>query len=255
MASLLILFVCHNNETIENIRKKYPDATICFVGSSLLSQEYQQDKKIIIMRDLAINIENKPKFLTFTAWYAISKNGLFQEYDYLAIFEYDVVLEENFETKLRKKCDYESHDVISFSSIERYFFWDIQPRFFYNFLTDKDQEYDICNSWYNTTNHCLKRNVLDEFVDWYYPKCIDFWVLDRKMVSWYHERLFSVFINVFHKNIMVISGLEHIQIGSHSHMNSQTEKPIPLELVDLYYKNPNNLETLERIEMFYNESA
>jgi hypothetical protein len=36
-------------------------------------------------------------------------------------------------------------------------------------------------------------------------------------------------------------------------MNTQTEKSIPTELVDLYYKNPSDLETLERIEMFYNE--
>jgi hypothetical protein len=253
MMTLLIVFICHNNETVTDVRTKYPDATICFVGSSEILQEYQEDSKIIIVRDLAINIEDRPKFLTFTAWYAISKNGLFKEYDYLAIFEYDVVLEEGFDTKLREKCILENPDVVSFLKIERYFFWDIHPKLFYHFLDEKKKKYDICNKWYPTTNHCMKRKVLDDFVNWYYPGCIDFWVLDRKMVSWYHERFFSVFIKVYDQKWSMGEGLEHIQIGSHGAINTQKEKSISLEIMDLYYQNPNNVETLEKIETVYSE--
>ena len=98
MSNLIVVFVCHNNETITNVRIKYPDSTILFVGSSDVSQP---DSKIIISRDLAINIEDKPKLLTFTAWYAISKNQLFLEYDYICLFEYDVNLEPNLEEKIK----------------------------------------------------------------------------------------------------------------------------------------------------------
>jgi len=253
MTSLLIVFICHNDETITEIRTKNPDATICFVGNAEIKKEYRDDSKIIIMRDLAINMEDKPKFLTFTAWYAISKNGLFKEYEYICLLEYDVNLEPYFENKLREKCDSENPDVVSFLKISRYFFWDINAKLFYHFLNEKQVKYDICNEWYNTTNHCLKRDILDEFVNWYYPGCLDFWYLDRKMVSWYHERFFSVFIKVYNKNLVIGDGLEHIQIGSHTHMNTQTENPISLELINLYYLNPMNLETLSKIELFYNK--
>lgn len=252
MTTLLIVFICHNNETITEVRTKHPDATICFVGNAEINQN---DSKIIIMRDLAINIEDKPKFLTFTAWYAISKNGLFKEYDYICLLEYDVILEPDFETKLREKCSLENPDAVSFVKVERYFFWDINAKLFYHFLNEKKTKYDICNEWYNTTNHCLKRENLDEFVNWYYPECLDFWYLDRKMVSWYHERFFSVFIKVGNKKLVIGESLEHIQIGSHSSINTQTEQSIPSELMDLYYQDRTNAETLLKIEMFYSEST
>lgn len=254
MTTLLIVFICHNNETILNTRIKYPDSTIFFVGSSDVSQP---DSKIIISRDLAINIEDKPKLLTFTAWYAISKNQLFQEYDYICLFEYDVNLEPNFEEKLKNTIQNETElpDVISFFKIERYFFWDINPHLFYHFLNNKKAKYDICNEWYNTTNHCMKREILDEFVNWYYPSCIDLWLLDRKMISWYHERFFSVFMKIHNKRHIGVSGVDHCQDGSHTHMNPQTEKEFSKELMDLYYKDPNDLETLAKIEAYYSEST
>lgn len=250
MTSILIVFICHNSETITEVRTKYPDAMICFVGNSELTQK---DSKIIVMRDLAINIEDKPKFLTFTAWYAISRNRLFQEYDYICLLEYDVILEPSFEESLKEKCISENPDVVSFLVIERYFFWDINPKFVYHFLNEKKIKYDICNEWFNTTNHCMKRDILDEFVNWYYPGCLDFWILDRKMVSWYHERFFSIFMKAYDKKLVIGKGLEHIQIGSHSSINTQTEKCVSSELINAYYEDPTNKETLDKIEIFYNE--
>jgi hypothetical protein len=154
---------------------------------------------------------------------------------------------------LREKCILEKPDVVSFLKIERYFFWDIHPKLFYHFLHEKKKTYDICNEWFHTTNHCMKREILDEFVNWYYPGCLDFWYLDRKMVSWYHERFFSVFMKVCSKKLVISEGLEHIQIGSHGSINTQTEKGVSSELMDLYYQNPKNLETLEKIETVYSE--
>jgi len=253
MSNLIIVFICHNNETILSTRIKYPESTIFLVGSSEILPEYQTDPKIIISRDLAINIEDKPKFLTFTAWYAISKNGLFQDYDYICLFEYDVILDPNLEEKIKNTIQQatEVPEIVSFFKIDRYFFWDISPHLFYHFLNEKKEKYDICNEWYNTTNHCLKREILDEFVNWYYPNCIDFWLLDRKMVSWYHERFFSVFMKVFNKKNIVIDGLEHCQDGSHTHMNTQKENPVSKDLMDLYYQNPTDPETIAKIEAYY----
>jgi hypothetical protein len=48
----VIVFICHNNETIDTTLKIYPDSFIMFVGSAEIKQEYKQNTKIIIARDL-----------------------------------------------------------------------------------------------------------------------------------------------------------------------------------------------------------
>ena len=249
MSSLKIIFICHNNDTVSKIREKYPSATIIFVGNSEFNRD---DPNIYLAREFPNNIEHIPKLLTFTAWYLIVKNNLFTEYEYLCLLEYDVILSDNFEENLKQKCQTENPDIVSFMTIYRYFFWDINQKLFSRFLEKKNCTYNIDQPWYSTTNHCMRRSILSDFVDWYYPDCLDFLYLDRKMVSWYHERWFSMYSNILSKTVCLQDGLTHIQHGSHTSCNLHDEKPASNELIDLYYKNPQDTHIFKKIDNYYN---
>ena len=86
-----IIFVCHNIESINFVRNNNKcNYCIFFVGSEIAPSEILNDPNIIIANTLLNNIENEPKLLTFTVWYCIIKNNLFNEYQYICIFEWDV---------------------------------------------------------------------------------------------------------------------------------------------------------------------
>ena len=268
MKPILIVFICHTNEILEKIIQDYPTVSLFFVGNAEIDEKYRQNPNIIISRELPENIEDKSKFLTFTAWYAISKNRLFLEYEYICLFEYDVSLCPDFESKMTEMISQQNsesatgYDVFSFSKIKRFFFWDINPKLFYPYLEKKKVWYDILELWYNSTNQCIRRGLLDEFVDWYYPSGLLFWYLDRKMVSWYHERLFSVFLHVLDKSVYLIDNenepamIQHIGYSSHCKtMNQKMEPDIPLETFSEYLSSWDDLgsdpEVLAKIDAHY----
>ena len=74
--SHIIIFVCHNNESISQVI--HYNKQIILVGNTEINDEYKNNPNITIARNLEHNIEYEPKLLTFTAWYAISKNKLFR---------------------------------------------------------------------------------------------------------------------------------------------------------------------------------
>ena len=113
----VVVFVCHDNHSIEHVLPY--GFHILVVGNRDISEEYMS--KVIMARNLPYHIEDEPKLLSFTAWYAISKNNLFPEYDHICILEWDVVLEKEFLTQLHLNTE----DAISFIEISDFFLVDI----------------------------------------------------------------------------------------------------------------------------------
>jgi hypothetical protein len=217
--SVKIIYICHNEKLINELQSKYDNPTIIFVGNSEVKIE---NPNIIIARNLINNIENEPKLLTFTAWYLIAKNNLFTEYDYLCLLEYDVILEANFENNLIKECAKNENHIISFipQNNGNCFLCDINYNIFNNYLISKNIHYNTYELWYSTTNHCIKREILLDFVDWYYPSYLQIKALDYTKLSWYHERLFSAYLNDKKTSIKYLPGLQHIQLNSHNTFNT-----------------------------------
>jgi len=225
--SQILVFVCHNNESIHTLIQNNehlfyqdrPNIYLFFVGNSPLDPSFADNDNIIIARDLLHNIEFEPRLLTFTAWWAIAKNGLFQEYDSVSIFEYDVILEPDFEKRLNQTCLTTNKKVITFFHASEYFIYDVEEEVMKHFLTLKGIPHDIIpeisKSWWPTTNHCIHKSVLADFVDWYYPDCLKIKELDSKQFSYYHERLFSVYLKVRGVDCEYMKGAKHIQSNSH----------------------------------------
>lgn len=211
-----LIFVCHSTETVQKCLIEYPHSSILFVSQNDLNIDINKHKNIIIVRELKDNIENYPILLSFTAWYAISKNKLFSDKEYLCIFEYDVHIDNSFLQKIDKSIKDHQPNCLSFvRNLDGHKFEaDIN---IHNIRLFVDEEYPQHETWYPTTNHCLKRNLLDNFVNWYYPKCIYFLLKEDLIhLPWYHERLFNVYLYLYVTKKMYIEGLIHIQNNSHN---------------------------------------
>jgi hypothetical protein len=216
--SCVIIFVCHDNLTIDSVLKNTFDHYIIFVGNKELNENHRQNSKIIIARELTNNIEIEWNLLTFTAWYAIIKNNLFIDYDYLCILEYDVIL-NNFETTLHNRCK-ENPDIISFiPSGANTLLYDINYSVCIDYLIHQKmskQDFHNVTIWGCTTNHCMKRSIVEDFVNWYYPSCL--FIKDKHFakLGYYHERLFAIYCFYKKYNHVFINGiLRHLQLISH----------------------------------------
>lgn len=217
MKNIAIVFVCHDNGSINNVI--HYDKYIIFVGDKNIDEEYINYPKLIIARNLKDNIENEKRLLTFTAWYAIIKNDLLLEYSHLCILEYDVSLYDSFEEKVTEiiKCN----DGLSFdSTCYNGFIQDTNKEAVSAFLELKNIPLSIrenMHSWGCTTNQCIRRDILKDFVDWYYPDCMIIKNMDINKFSYYHERLFMIYLHFNNFEYHIDNSLlKHFGVRSHA---------------------------------------
>jgi hypothetical protein len=224
-----IVFICHSEELVKKLYDTYKNPLILFVGSNSLDQTFYKD--VIIVRDLPNNIEYEKSLLTFTAWYAIIKNDLFKDDEHLCLLEYDVKLSENFKETLSSLLYTDKHlDVISFiKGYEVSYKTDIKTNILYKFIESKGEKLYNITDWYSTTNHCIKRTILKDFVDWYYPDYLQIKNAHYKKLAFYHERLFYYYIQLKNLKNVYMEGLEHLQSNSHGYSGLILE-----ELADCY---------------------
>lgn len=224
MNEIAYVFICHNEETSKKSLNLISDSNfyILFVGPDEICLDVDETK-ITVARNLMHNIENERTLLTFTAWYAICKNNLFHNFKYICLMEYDVAPSKNFAQSLLKTCLIKNPDVVSFASGNMCFYVDVNPMVINEFIKSKNINYDCKNTWFYTTNHCIKRNVLCDFVDWYYPDYLQIKKSDPQHLSWYHERLFSVFLFFKNYKVEVLNDVL-IHKASNSHARFQKKK-------------------------------
>ena len=213
--SVQIVFICHDEASVQTVLPyNYP---ILLVGD----KEVPATDQMIVVRELPHHIEHIPKLLSFTAWYAIVKNELFKEYDYLCLLEWDAVLEETFESNLKALCKSEVHAISFMESGLGDLLADVNLNVFFKFLKDKQiTPQNVCSieRWGISSNQCLRRTLLEEFVKWYYP-CPIILEEDPCRISWYHERIYMVYLN--HRSIpyTLCKGLTHLFKNSHQEVN------------------------------------
>jgi len=224
MNNLLIVFVCHDTESMSKVVEY--NYNIILVGDKELTDEYLQYPKLIIARDLQYNIEQEKQLLTFTAWYAIIKNNLFSEYEYICVLEYDVIFLQNFEEILYQEINSnEDTKIFSFmcgsiSEFHHNFDFDIANTYLINkgICIDINNTLNDISYWVSTTNHCINRNVISDFVDWYYPSCLDIQKTQNDKIAFYHERMFFIYLIFKQIKTQVINGiLNHLFLNSHGY--------------------------------------
>jgi len=218
--SCVIVFICHDNYSISRVIGK--NQYIMFVGDKEIDEKYSSYSKLIIARNLENNIEYEKKLLTFTAWYAISKNNLFSEYEYICILEYDAIITDDFENILQNECKTNEYSVYSF--LNHYvdgMYTDIDCNVLRNYLTQQNIDpyfENYISYWGSSSNQCIRRTILCEFVDFYYNSYSFFKNEHHSNLSWYHERVFMIYLK--HKSIeykTIPNVLSHCQANSHNY--------------------------------------
>ena len=235
-----LIFICHNNESFNMIENylKYNNCYVIIVGDdiNLINIYKYSNEKIIIAKNYKNNIEYEKKLLTFTAWYLIVKNNLFVNFTHLCVLEYDVYFKDE---TIFKQIDIltKTNDIISFYGDKIHFQTDINIDVLKKYMEIKNINFIHYNDpnlfWYHSTNHCISRNIIEKFVDWYYPDCLIIKLYDYKMLSYYHERLFSIFIIENNYKIYLLqNSLIHYQRVSHFNFNKHIQKKILLTYDD-----------------------
>lgn len=212
-----LVFICHSEELVKKLYDTYKNPIVLFVGSNTLDQTIYPD--VIVVRNLLHNIEYEKSLLTFTAWYAIVKNDLFKDEEHLCILEYDVILSENFKETLSSLLQNDRQlDVISFIKDQKsYYNTDINSNVLYDFIESKGEKQQYIKDWYASTNHCLKRTILKDFVDWYYPDYLQIKKAHSEKLAFYHERLFYYYIQLKKLKNVYMEGLTHLCNNSHGY--------------------------------------
>jgi hypothetical protein len=216
---MLIVFICHDKESVQSVPKGHP---ILFVGNKEVDEDIR--KRVIVVRELPIHIEHIPKLLTFTAWYSIVKNDLFLDFEYLCLLEWDAVLDPTFEEDLKALCHPNVHAISFMESGLADLLSDIHIDVFFKFLRLKGcSQTDILTIrlWGISSNQCLRRTLLVDFVEWYYPACQLILDEDPDRVSWYHERVYMVYLNYRKIPYQVCRSMTHLFKNSHKELNKK----------------------------------
>lgn len=226
--TLALIFICHNIESLNMVSKylKIENCFIIIVGNQINFDDENDiflNEKIIIAKNYQFNIENEYKLLTFTAWYLIVKNNLFINYTHLCILEYDAYFKNDYVFDNLKML-IQKYDIITFNAGNFHFHTDIKIDVINQFLKLKNIDVNYYNNsnlfWFFSTNHCIKRDIISEFVDWYYPHCHYIRSNHHEKYSYYHERLFSVYILDKKYNIFLFkNSLIHDELRSHNNYN------------------------------------
>jgi len=138
-------------------------------------KEVIPSEKIIVARSLPENIEDLPRLVTYTGWYALVKNNLITN-KYNLLLEYDVVLNPKFEKVVTQFIrQTKAKEVFSFISTEKDFM-------FYEYLSEflgeegikafkaRREEFIAAHhqeKWMGSSNSLWKRETLIAFVNWF----------------------------------------------------------------------------------------
>ena len=180
---------------------------------------------VIICSELPNNIENYPKLTSFTGWYAIWKNNLYNS-DYINLFEYDINLMDSFYEKYNDLTLNGSNVIgyIPFSPHEYNFIghsiWSKELLFSINknyninvkeYIKNLPTNY-ICSM---TSNHTMNKKTFENYMEWIEP------MIDDIKTSVYSGHQMERSISLFYilnniGNISVVPNiLYHFQFDSH----------------------------------------
>lgn len=205
-----IVYIAHDQQSVDSCMKLNSSATIMLVGPNELPDNIKY-VEVIKVRELPNNIEHERKLLTFTASYAIIKNNFFLNDSHICLLEWDC--------KIPNIDSFNPENDIGafFYDNGQNFLPDINKDVFLNYLKNKKMNYEnLTMGWNTSTNYIIRRSVLAEFVDFYYPSCIDdIQAYDKKKISWYHERIFWVYIYKNRLKIQTFKGAYHEAARSH----------------------------------------
>ena len=204
--------------------KSLPNVQYVFLGVGD-TEEIKGRSDVIIARDLPNNIEQYPKFCSFTGWYALWKNNLIQS-EYVHLFEYDITLENNFNTRIDNILN-DKYDFIGYAPLSMQLSF-VSPQYLANILPAIQKHYNVNmqeiidkiynqnkkSKWSSTSNSTFSIEAFIQYMNWF-EKLIDD-LKNNKMCGHAHERSITFFYLLFNKKICLENNLiKHSMLDSH----------------------------------------
>lgn len=207
------------------------DVKYVFVGNND-SSRIESNPNVIICNKLPINIENYPKLTSFTGWYALYKNNLYNTSNHLNLLEYDVNISDDFEKVVEENLDYDIIGYLPFSPHNYQFIkhkewsdillWSIQKTYNINaeHFVDSLPSDKECSM---TSNHTLSSKTFENYMSWIEPLLDE--IKHSGLSGHQVERSISLFYLINKINYKVIGGiLHHFQFDTHETQGISKDK-------------------------------
>jgi len=226
---LQCFIVIHDKVLIQKCEREgrfnyLPNYNYLFVGGGDVSGLESADN-VIIARNLPDNIEHFPNLLSFTGWYAVSRNSLART-PFVALLEYDIEITKEFAEKTLCTLK-ETRAIVGYVSfaLSHPMYMHATPwlipavRKMHGIdlpdLVEKHLAAGKADQWTRSTNAAMSAEDLHAFVDWFLPMTPMF--RDDPIGAHVHERTFPIFCMINEMCNHLISGvLEHTQNRSHN---------------------------------------
>jgi hypothetical protein len=202
---------------------RLPHYRYLFVGPRDVSRLKKLDN-VIVARELPNNIEAHVNLLSFTAWYAVAKNGLARA-PWVTMLEYDVRLAPDFSRRTLSSLRF-GRRVIGYVAfpLSHPMYLHATPWLIPALRTAhgidvpqmvrKHLDAGGVDQWTATTNVSLLTSDLEAFVEWFTPASLVF--RHDPLGAHVHERALPVFcILKGFENLLLPDVLEHEQKRSH----------------------------------------
>jgi thymidine kinase len=208
-------------------------------------EKISDKENIIIARNYEDNIEQYPLFTSYTGWYLLWKNNLITT-DYINLFEYDVILSDNFTDETSKLINGETEMIGYVPFLINHFqfidnpewneyllpamkdIYNVDLKLFYNQIL----KFNPNSVWTTTSNTTFKKEIFNEFNEWFLP--ISEKIKETKTCGHAYERAISHFAYLNNKKLIITNRLlKHLQLNSHCTQEHQVD--FEKELNKLYY--------------------
>lgn len=235
-----IIIEFENHKKFSNIENyKY-----VFLGKGNIDKIGEMDN-VIIARNYDDNIEQYPLFTSYTGWYLLWKNNLITT-DYVNLFEYDVILNENFTNETSKFINGNTEMIGYVPFLVNNFQFIDNPEWNEFLLPAVNEIYETDLKmfyrgilklnpnaiWTTTSNTTFRVDTFNEFNEWFLP--ISEKIKDTKTCGHAYERAISHFAYLNNKKLLITNGLlKHLQLNSHSTQDHVVN--FEKELTKLYY--------------------
>ena len=183
---------------------------------------------VIIARNYEDNMEQYPKFTSYTGWYLLWKNNLIKT-KFVNLFEYDIILDKNFAQHQIKFFE-DSKQIIGYiptsmnnyhfiinkdwnehilESIKKHYRVDNLLGFYSNLVNNNPQ-----SVWSSTSNTTFRVDIFNDYMKWFQPIAND--IKETKTSGHAHERSVTYYSTINNKKIGITNGLlQHVQMDSH----------------------------------------
>lgn len=206
-----------------------PEPKYVFLGNKPVDKIISRTD-VIIARDLPCNMEQYPKFCSFTGWYVLWKNNLIKS-EYVHLFEYDIDIHPEFKQTVESLLQ-QQPDFIGYVPKFFDFFYIHPPEYLAGIDKSIKINYDIDiiefidtlrkqkkgQQWSTTSNSTFSLKTFSEYMIWF-EKLIDD-LKDNTMSGHAHERSISFFYLLHNKKVFLTKDLiKHFILNGQSYAN------------------------------------